>query len=325
MAAASCQPPPAAAVTVPTCVHRASRAEARATEFGIARWSTDLGALLDEVRPDAVDIATTVSSHRELVEQCAARRLPAICQKPFARSLPEARAMVAAMRAAGASLTVHENFRFQRAMRLAASRQRGLGEPFFARISFRSRHDIVSAQPYLAADERFIIADLGVHLLDLARCFLGEVSSVACVTRRIDPRVRGEDAAVILLRHRSGAASAVDLSYASHVPEELFPQTLVELECASGSVRVEPRFQVVTVRDSTVTRETAAPEPRPWHAPPGAVVQDSVLSLQRHWLERHLAGERAETDAADHLRTLALVESAYAAAASGSIVTPETV
>ena len=33
---------------------------------------------------DFVDIATTVGSHRALVELAAAHRLPTICQKPFA-------------------------------------------------------------------------------------------------------------------------------------------------------------------------------------------------------------------------------------------------
>jgi hypothetical protein len=50
------------------------------------------------------------------------------------------------------------------------------------------------------------------------------------------------------------------------------------------------------------------------------VVQDSVLAIQRHWLERQRAGEEAETSGTDHLRTAALVEAAYASAAAGGAI-----
>jgi hypothetical protein len=45
--------------------------------------------------------------------QPQARALPAICQKPFARSAAEGEAMVAAMAEAGCALMVHENWRWQ--------------------------------------------------------------------------------------------------------------------------------------------------------------------------------------------------------------------
>lgn len=302
-----------------------TRAYARAAEFAIPRWSADAGDLLDRLRPDVVDIATGVASHRVLVDLCADRRLAAICQKPFATSLAEAVAMMARMREAGVTLTIHENFRFQRAMRVVAARLRSgeLGDPVFGRISFRSGFDVFRAQPYLAQEERFIISDLGVHLLDLARCFLGEVASLACVTRRVNPAIRGEDVATILLHHRSGASCVVDCSYAAAVEEDLFPQTLVQVECARGSIRVDAHFRVVTIRGGRVEHEDAAPAVRAWSEPPGTAVQDSVVALQRHWLECHGAGIAAETAAEDNLRTLALVEAAYAAAASGTTVTPE--
>ena len=47
-------------------------------------------------------------------------------------------------------------------------------------------------------------------MLDLARCFIGEVGSIACGTQRCNPKIRGEDTATMLLRHRSGAVSVVE-------------------------------------------------------------------------------------------------------------------
>src|SRR5690349_15738788 len=52
-------------------------------QFGIAARYTDAAELLAAGGLDFVDIATTVQSHRHLVELAAAHRVPVICQKPF--------------------------------------------------------------------------------------------------------------------------------------------------------------------------------------------------------------------------------------------------
>ena len=44
-------------------------------------------------------------------------------------------------------------------------------------MSFRSGFDVFSGQPYLANGERFIIEDLGIHILDIARFLFGDVVS----------------------------------------------------------------------------------------------------------------------------------------------------
>ena len=318
----------AGATVVGVCDVDPGKAQARASEFAIPAWYDDAEAAITALRPDAVDIVTTVDSHRSLVELCARHRVAAICQKPFASSLTDARAMIMAMQNAGVPLSVHENWRFQRPVRVLAERLAlgHLGAPHAARISLRSHADVYAAQPYLATDARFIIADLGVHLLDTARCLLGEVVAVTCVTSRVNPAIRGEDCATILLRHVSGAASVIEASYATYVEHEVFPQTLIQVDCAEGSLRVDAGHQVVEIgRAGPAQRFAADPPPRPWHEPPGALVQDSVLNLHRHWLAHRAAGSEPETVATSNLRTLALVEAAYASAASGTTITMETI
>ncbi len=109
-------------------------------QFGIARRYLDVEEMLAREKPDFVDIATTAPSRRPLVELAAGHGLPVICQKPFALSMNDARAMVAACERAGVALMVHENFRWQSAIRsLAAVIESGeIGAPFWGRVSFRS-------------------------------------------------------------------------------------------------------------------------------------------------------------------------------------------
>ena len=180
--------------------------------------------MLAAERLDFVDIATTVPSHRPLVELAAAAGAHMICQKPFAASMADARAMVAAAAAAGRVLMVHENFRWQAAIRRARAEMAAIGRPFWGRVSFRSGFDVYAAQPYLATDARFIIRDLGIHILDVARFLFGEVTALAATTQRVNPAIRGEDVATMLLAHAGGATSVVDCSYASRLPRENFPE-----------------------------------------------------------------------------------------------------
>src|SRR6516164_6540038 len=68
---------------VALCDTDSERLKATATEFGIERTYTDASAMVAGERLDFVDIATTVRSHRSLVEMAARAGIAVICQKPF--------------------------------------------------------------------------------------------------------------------------------------------------------------------------------------------------------------------------------------------------
>ncbi len=237
-------------------------------QFGIERRYTDAKALFADGGIDFVDIATTVASHRALVELAAAHKVPAICQKPFAKTLDDAKAMVKVCDEVGIPLMVHENFRWQtpiQAVRTALD-SGVIGASFWGRFSFRSGFDVFSGQPYLAEGERFIIEDLGIHTLDIARFILGDVTSLVARTKRVNPKIKGEDVATILMDHENGATSVVDVSYATKHETDPFPETLIELDGTEGSIRLYQgyRLEVITsgVRQFPTFRQNCSPGPR---------------------------------------------------------------
>ncbi len=303
---------------VALCDRDAVRLAETAARFGIARTYADASAMFAAERLDFVDIATTVASHRPLVEMAAQAGVHVICQKPFASTMADARAMVAAVEAAGKTLMVHENFRWQSAVRrvIEIVRAGELGEVFFGRVSFRSGYDVFSGQPYLAEGQRFIIEDLGIHILDIARALFGDVARLAATTKRINPAIKGEDVATMLLTHVSGATSVVDCSYATQRIPETFPESLIEIDGSNGSLRLEAGYRLV-VGDRV---EDLAPPVLPWASKPWHNIQESVLILQRHFLDCLAAGNPPETSGADNVQTLALVEAAYLSAAEGRMV-----
>lgn len=93
-----------------------AKAEDRAREFGIhpAYVYSDYRVLLDQEDLDFVDIATAPHVHREQVEAAASHGLHVLCQKPFAPTLEDARAMIAVCDRAGVLFSINENWRWRR-------------------------------------------------------------------------------------------------------------------------------------------------------------------------------------------------------------------
>ncbi|MFN3484679.1 MAG: Gfo/Idh/MocA family protein [Planctomycetota bacterium] len=296
-----------------------ARAEALARAFGVPAAYGSAEELLERERPEFVDVVTSPEGHQEVVERAAARRVAPICQKPLAPALEQARAMAQGCRRAGVPLLVHENWRWQEPIRAArAELDTGrLGRVFRARLSFCSNFPVFDRQPYLREQERFILSDVGVHLLDAARFLFGEVRSVYARTGRIHSGIRGEDVATVLLGMASGGTVLVELSYASRLERERFPETFLLVEAELGSLEIAPDFWVrVTDREGVRARRVPPPFYR-WADPAYALVHASLVPCCRDLLA-HLRGEKvAETTAEDNLKTLELVEAAYRSSALG--------
>ena len=81
--------------------------------YGVGDYYSNLGDMLDAVRPDFVDLATPPETHVGLVEEAARCGVPILCQKPMAPSMEEARQMVRTCRERGVRLMINENWRWQ--------------------------------------------------------------------------------------------------------------------------------------------------------------------------------------------------------------------
>jgi D-apiose dehydrogenase len=292
-------------------------------QFGITRRYSDAAALFADGGFDFVDIATTVQSHLPLVTLAAEHKIPVICQKPFALTIEDAKSMVRVCHEAGVPLMVHENFRWQSAIQAVHSviHSGEIGEVFWGRFSFRSGYDVFAGQPYLAKGKRFIIEDLGIHILDIARFMMGDVKTVTARTRRVNPNIAGEDVATILLDHESGATSIVDCSYVTKLSRDPFPETIIEIDGTQGTIRLNQGYQLQVSTEKGLRALDVSPPLLSWASRPWHNIQESVFAIQKHWVDCLRNGHALATSGDDNLKTLALVEAAYASAASGGIVT----
>ncbi len=312
----------AGAELVAVCDLDPAKARAAADLTG-AKPYTDVDMMFADQRLDFVDIATTMETHEALVEKAAKAGAHVICQKPFAPDIAGVKRILATAEAAGIRVMVHENFRFQTPLIELKQAMAAIGEPFFAHIAWRTGYDVVAGQPYLAKVERFIILDLGIHVLDVARFLLGDVRDIYARTQKTMPGAKGEAQATLSLGHISGAVSAVTCTYTNRIDPDPFPQTLIEVEGTAGTLQLKRDYRLELHRHGKVEVCEVAPDVPAWADPQWALVQESVLNTQAHFIDCLRSGNAFQTSGRDNLQTFALVEAAYASAASGQPVVPE--
>src|SRR5690554_4159414 len=236
-----------------------SKAEALAEKFGVKHAYDDIDLLLDNHAHelDFADIITNVHTHYLFTEKAAARNLDVICQKPMGPDLDTCRKMLALSQKAGIKFLIHENFRWQAPIRKLNEilLSGGIGKPFKARVSFASAFPVFENQPFLAELEQFILTDVGSHIFDVCRFLFGECQSLYCLTARINPGIKGEDVATVLMNMKNGMSCIAEMSYASILEKEAFPETLVTVEGGRGSVVLGQDFVIKTTNQEGTTEE----------------------------------------------------------------------
>ena len=241
-----------------------SKAEALAREFGVPAVYDDAEELLRREEPDFVDVITDVDTHSRFVHLAADFKTPVICQKPMAPSLAEAEKMVETCRTANVWFAIHENWRWQNPMReLKKALDSGvIGRVFRARVDYSNSFPVFDNQPFLKQLEQFILTDIGSHILDTARFLFGEVSTLFCRTHRVHREIKGEDVATVVMGMASGATVTCNMSYASRVEHDRFPETFVCIEGERGSIELAPDFWLrVTTNEGTQSRRRSSPGP----------------------------------------------------------------
>jgi predicted dehydrogenase len=141
----------------------------------------DLEAMLDSDL-DGVVIATPTALHAAQARQALERGLPVFCQKPLARTAAECRELVELARSVDVPLGVDMSYRHVRAVEeaLESLRAGAIGRPHAAELVFHNAYGPDKAwvrDPQIAGGGAMI--DLGCHLIDLARLFLGELEPVS--------------------------------------------------------------------------------------------------------------------------------------------------
>lgn len=315
--------PGVALEVVAVCDTRGTSAADTAEAHGIKNWYTNPSDLFEHEALDVVDIISSNSSHPDLVFQAANAGIHVICQKPMADEFGTCKEMVNHCWKSGVKFFIHENFRWQSPIRKCKGIMElgNIGNVFKAKITFCSAFPVFKNQPSLARLKRFIISDLGVHLLDTCRFLFGDVEQVYCQTLKINPHINGEDVANILLTMKNGIHCFIEMSYASHLETETFPQTLLLIEGDKGSLRLDHDYNITVTREGKDScKIKATPKQYDWADPFYALVHSSIVPCNQNFLDDLLGNGNAETTGEDNLKTMELVFLSYESALKNQVM-----
>ena len=143
---------------------------------------------------DCVVLATPHSLHRQQVEAAAAAGKHVFCEKPFALTLTDAKAMIAACRENGVLLMVDQTKRYQNRHRtLKRLLDAGyVGEPIMVRAAYLQ--DITYAWQHMEPKRLAtywkhdgVISGIGIHVLDLLRWQLPDANVTHYQFRAVRP------------------------------------------------------------------------------------------------------------------------------------------
>jgi predicted dehydrogenase len=311
---------------VAVCDANRARAEERAAQFGIGKVYDDLETMLAAEQLDCVDIATRPETHQALTRMAAIKGANVLCQKPLASTLAEARAIADLCDEAGVRFMVLEMWRHLPALRdLRGYLDEGLiGQVHSLRLLGMRRpmqrsYPVDANQPYFAEMPRLLIYEMMIHYIDGIRYLMGDVESVFARMVRMNPLIAGEDHALVVFGHASGAYSTIDCSWAapSDRPMKMGTGDML-LEGQNGSLHLDPydaELRHVTNAGSTVLKRYGEVDRRG----PGSLAFNSCIAdfagAIRHDRPFLSSGR-------DNLETLAATLAAYESVSRGTVVRP---
>ena len=246
-----------------------------AAQLGWEHSETDWRRVVDDPEIDIVDICTANDTHCEIATAAAEAGKAILCEKPLARNIGEAEAMVRAVKKARVVNMVCHNYRRIPAIALAKRMiERGeIGDRIF---HFRARY----AQDWIV-DPKFplvwrlqsdtsgsgALGDIFSHIVDLARYLVGEFEEV-CGTletfikerpRETNARKKGrvtvDDAVTTIGRFKNGALASLE---ATRFAQGRKNSITLEINGSAGSVYFDleemNRLQFYNGRDPKIRR-----------------------------------------------------------------------
>jgi len=300
-----------------------TKAEKLAQRFNVPRVYGDAEELLHKEELDFVDIITDVDTHAKFVELAVKHGIKnIICQKPMASDYETAKHMMKICRDAGVNFYIHENYRWEAPIRrFKEVLDSGvIGKPFKARVSFLSGFPVFDNQPFLAELDKFILTDMGSHVLDVTRFLFGECKELWCQILTVNPKIKGEDVATVMMKMKNGMPVYAELSYASIVEHDSFTTVFVLVEGEKGSAYLGPGFEIrTTTREGAKSEKVTIPMYE-WADPDYIVNHESGIPINKNILDDMLGTGKAETTGEDNFKTVKLVWASYESAATGKMI-----
>lgn len=186
------------------CARTPERAQAAAFRWGASRHHTSVEDMLTVGDLDGVVVAVPAPAYGAVIARCVQARLPVFCEKPAGESASELHRLAQSAAAAECEVVVGYMKRFAPAYRRARDLIDAppFGTPSLAHFTFA-----MGQFDGYAEDLRHYLIDNPVHMIDLARYLVGDLSEISALLNVVP----GFGLAVTLVaRAGSGAVCTFD-------------------------------------------------------------------------------------------------------------------
>lgn len=279
------------------------RAEAAAKAYGVKAY-TDLHAMLREVRPQVVSVATRETHHAEPVVAALRSGCHVFCEKIMAGTRAEGRRMTQAAAEAGRVLGVNYNYRhfgvFRRLRQMLDDGSLGEAMALVATVNRFCWHHVLDLSRFLLGQEiamRGLVIDDPKQAVD----FWPDDTELLYIPRQL---------ATGSIEFAGGAVASITSS--GHQP---FAFSLIDLRLVGTKGTVDVRR--ITVGDLVGRVETSSNVNWPGPLDGPRTLDDSFVTSLRAFLDALAAGRAVPTDGADGLAVMELEHAAVRSGRSG--------
>ena len=302
-------------------------AKAGAYNIPADKLYSTLDEMLDAADLDVIDIITAPDTHPELVGRAAQAGKHIMCQKPFARSIEEARDMVEAAQAAKVRLMVTENWRWlQPIQRIKQMLEEGAAGHLnviryihsdYYSPRFAPENEL--PQPFFREMPKMLFYEMGVHWYDTWRFLFGDPKRLYAETRRVSPYITGEDAGLVTLGYED-YMGLMDMSWATRhnlqgpltMPVLPNHQEQLIIEGDKATVKLYNNGTISVIDNSGI--ETSISDNN------FLDFEESHYRLQSHFIHCLNTGQTFQTGGEDNLKTLELVFATYRSATEHRVI-----
>lgn len=298
-----------------------------AGEHGVGRVYRSLEELLDDSEVAIVDIAVVPWHQLQIVRQGLAARKHLLCQKPLSDDFGRAVEMVQLARASGLKLAVNQQMRWSagiRASKIALDRG-WLGKAKDAQIQV-SVETPWHLWPWLARAPRLEVLYHSIHYLDSLRYLFGDPEWVTSRHARSPEQAEaGETKTVTVLDYRDGLQALVSVNHRNWTPDIFATFRFLGTEgIAKGTIGA--MYEYPHGRPDTLDLYSKHVGGQ-WRSPTLETkwFPDAFIGPMASLMEAILTDGLPQTDGADNLETLRIVEAAYRSMEEGRSVRPEEI
>jgi predicted dehydrogenase len=290
-----------------------NKAETLAQKYSLSVYD-DFDQMINELKPDFVDICTPPDSHFQYVKWTADRGIAILCQKPVAPTWEETLELIKYQQEKNVPFMINENWRWQAWYREIKHmiNQNMLGKVYNAYFAMRPGdgwgESPYPVQPYFKEMKEFLIFETGVHFIDTYRYLFGEIQSVYCQTKRINPIIEGEDMAIAHFNFVNDMTAIYDANRTTYMEEVRTPvYGWMTVEGTEGKLRLEEDGSIYYTPRNGKERRHEYVIPKGWKG-------GCAVATQQHFINGIREGIPYESSGEQYLKSVRVVYACYESA-----------